>query len=379
MGFEVFNQSSAEIALATLVLLAAFAFCFAYVRGKQWRPALSGGMRRVPALAVVLKFDFPRAARLPWSAAALAMYPPGSKDCRWHRGKFLLRGLAHRRETQAWLERLAQPDLRPLWQSRPRLALKLQRGYLQKEWDVPHRLRALTGHYEVLPECISARGRQQIFSGGLRLLDLSGSTASPAGVPEFPGHKLEISLLYQDQFEKEGELTLAVADAATGLALANLSFCLAVENGRRVIWIGGIQAKGDPRTRALIRDAAKSCHGLRPKALAVWCLRELAHCWNVARIYAVDDASQVCRRRKARAGFLASYDEFWTECDGFQHPDNSWELPLTVPRRARADLRPCRRKEHERRYAMLDAVQPQLRAAVAELAPNTNEAARPAA
>ncbi len=314
-----------------------------------------------------------------WKSAAFAMYPPGSKGCRWHRGKFLLRGLVNWRDTEAWLERLSQSDLRPLWQLRPRLALKLQRGYLQKGWSARHCRQALVQHYEILSECVSALDCRQIFNGGLGLLKLSGKSFPPPGARNFLPAGLEINLTYQDQFEKEGELTLAVVDSASGLALANLTFCLSRENGRRVIWIGGIQAKGDPRTRELIHDAAKYCHGLRPKALAVWCLRELAQCWQVARIYAINDAGQVCRGRGRRSGFIASYDEFWAECGSFHQPDGSWELPLNVPRRSRAELRPCHRKEHERRYEMFDILQPQLQAVLAALAPNVAKKARSAA
>jgi uncharacterized protein VirK/YbjX len=94
----------------------------------------------------------------------------------------------------------------------------------------------------------------------------------------------------------------------------------------------------------------------------------------VAKIYAVDDTVQVCRRR-ASPGLAASYDEFWAECGGARRPDRQWLLPLEVPRRSRAELRPCRRKEHERRYAMLDAWQPRLRAALEPAEADAAEAA----
>jgi uncharacterized protein VirK/YbjX len=109
-------------------------------------------------------------------------------------------------------------------------------------------------------------------------------------------------------------------------------------------------------------------HGLRPKALALWCLQQLAACWQVGRIEAVGDAQHVYRHWSKRLEFAASYDEFWSESDGRRLPGGGWELPLQLKQRTRAELKPSRRKAHERRYAMLDALQPKLIMSVAALA-----------
>jgi uncharacterized protein VirK/YbjX len=305
----------------------------------------------------------PRRSRLSfWTASARihrAHAPYGLRK----RLKFLARAWTQPRLTRAWLARLAQADLAPLWMARPRLATKLQRPYVHCEWRVLERFAALMGHYDILPRIFSADVRQAIYcKEGIALIRLANPTS---------GRQLDVRLFYHDKFEKEGDLTLAICDAATGLRLASLTFCLAQPAHQRTIIIGGLQASPDPQTHTLIHDVSKEMHGLRPKALALWCLQQLAACWQVGRIEAVDDAHHVWRHWRKRMDIAASYDEFWSESDGRRLPGGGWELPLQLKQRSRSELKPSRRKAHERRYAMLDALQPKLIMTVAALAART--------
>jgi len=303
--------------------------------------------------------------RLPfsfWAASARihrAQAPYGLRK----RIKFFVRAWKQPRLTSAWLARLAQADLAPLWMARPRLATKLQRPYVHCEWRVIERFAALMGHYDILPRIFSADMRQAIYGGnGVAIIRL----ANPAS-----GRQLDVRLFYHDKFEKEGELTLAICESASGLRLAGLTFCLAQPVHQRTMIIGGLQASRDPQTQVLIHDVSKEMHGLRPKALALWCLQQLAACWQVSRIEAIDDAHHVWRHWTKRLDFAANYDEFWSESDGRRLPGGGWELPLQLKQRTRVELKPSRRKAHERRYAMLAALQPKLIMTVAALAART--------
>ena len=294
------------------------------------------------------------------SAAALT-HPAGTSGWLRQRLKFLVRAWTQPRFTRAWLARIVQPDLAPLWEARPRIATKLQRPYLCTEWGVPERFAALMGHYDALQHLVTAEARLAIYREGVTLLTL---------VTPVSGRQLDVRLFYRDQFEKEGELTLAIDDPATGLTLAGLTFCLFRDGAQRGLAIGGLQASPDPRIRGLIHDVAKEMHGLRPKALALWCLQQLAEAWNVSQIQAVGDERHIYRHRHKRREFAASYDEFWSESDGRRlSGGGSWELPLQLRPRSREELKPSRRKAHERRYAMLAALQPRLLSAIASLAP----------
>lgn len=284
-----------------------------------------------------------------WRASA-AVAPVGTRG-RWrHRVKFLVRSLLQPRLTRAWLSRLVQADVAPLWQLRPRLATKLQRPYVSSEWDNPVKLAALLGHYDRLPRLLSPAARRAIYQDGLDLLRFQTRL----------DRRLLVRLSYADQFEKEGELTLSLVDATSGLALAAATFVLARRDDATALIIGGLQANPDPRTRELIHDVAKEMFGLRPKAFVFWAVQQCALAWDVARIEAVCDAQHIYRHRHKRRAINASYDQFWTECDGERQAGGGWILPLQPRERSRAELKPSRRKQHEQRYAAFRALQPAL-------------------
>ncbi|MFI5337698.1 MAG: VirK/YbjX family protein [Opitutales bacterium] len=299
-----------------------------------------------------------------WKASALVEAPTHPRPLR-SRAKFLLRALTRLGLTNVWLSRLVQPDLAPLWATRPRLATKLQRPYVSAEWGPAERFAALLGHYELLPGLLAAGALQAIYTTGLDLVRLKNTST---------GRQLTLRLFYQDQFEKEGELTLAVMDDATGLPLAGLTFCLARSGGRRVAIVGGLQAFPDPRIRTLIHDVAKEMHGLRPKAFALWGLRQIAVAWQIERLEGVCDGQHIYRHRHKRRNIAACYDEFWRESDGCQLPGGGWELPLQPRPRRREELKASRRKQHERRDALLGGLQTELLAALADLAPGPQAA-----
>lgn len=294
------------------------------------------------------------------SAAAAQIHPVSTGGWLRQRVKFLLRAFSQPHYTRAWLARLVQPDLAPLWAARPRLATKLQRPYLCCEWGVPERFAALLGHYDALTEISSIRAREKIYHGGLVFLHLSHAVSS---------RHLVLRLAYRDQFEKEGELTLELVDSSSALILAGITFTLTCSGEKRAIIIGGLQASPDPRMRDLIHDVAKEMHGLRPKAFLLWCLQQLGTRWKISELQAIDDAHHIYRHWRKRRAFAASYDEFWIESDGQRLPEGGWRLPLQLHARSRAELKPSRRKAHERRYAMFAALRPQLLAALDSLTP----------
>jgi uncharacterized protein VirK/YbjX len=245
-----------------------------------------------------------------------------------------------------------------LWALRPRLATKLQRPYLCRQWNAPERCAALLGHYEALPHLLAPAVLSAIYKTGVSLLRILHTDSSL---------QLDARLFYQDQFEKEGELTLGVEDTATGLVLAGLTFSLVQNAGRRTLIIGGVQGSPDPRARNLIHDAAKYMHGLRVKALAFWCIQELATCWDVFQIQAVDDEQHIYRHRHKRRTIAASYDEFWAESEGHRFIEGGWELPRHTRERCREELKPSRRRAHEKRYLFLSALRTKLHRNIAAL------------
>jgi uncharacterized protein len=309
-----------------------------------------------------------KSAALPFGSTLLSFW---SASARTHaakikgrlrrRARFFLRALSQPRLTRVWLARLVQPDISPLWVARPRLALKLQRPYVSCAWDSTTRFAALLRHYEILCQVFAPKVRAAIYGDGLDLVRITH--------PE-TGTQWDIRLFYHDKFEREGEMTLAFREVKTGLMLSSLTFCLAHNFGKRIAIIGGMQSSRDPRTLDLIHDAAKGLCGMRPKAFLVWCLQQLTEPWLLTQIQAVGDGQHVWRHWMKQVDIAACYDEFWRECDGRMLPGGgSWELPLKNTVRPREELKPSRRKMHERRYALLDALHPTLLSIFANLAP----------
>jgi uncharacterized protein len=322
-------------------------------------PGLTGG---TPLPKLEDPTDAPPRAELIsfWSASARA-HAQGINGRFRRRSRFFLRALGQPWLTRAWLARLVQSDIAPLWAARPRLAQKLQRPYVCCAWDSPMRLAALLKHYDFLGEIFAPEARVAIYEDGVDLvrITLAGS-----------GEQWDIRLFYHDRYEREGEMTLAIREVATGVTLAGLTFCLAQNGDERVAIIGGVQASNDPRTRGLIHVATKGLFGMRPKALLLWCLQQLAQPWSLTQIQAVGDSQHVWRHWMKRREISASYDEFWRESDGRTLPGGgSWELPLKYNSRTRGELKPSRRKTYECRYAMLGALGPRLLARFAALAP----------
>jgi len=289
--------------------------------------------------------------------AARTLHPAQARNAWRDRAKFIARATLHLGLTRIWLARLARNPVGALWQARPRLASKLQRPYVHRDWTVAARLAALESHYAAIGTQISGPALEEIYRRGLTLIRLEATGG---------GRALQVRLLYADQFEKEGELTLAVVDDQSGLELATLTFCVVETDGNRSIWIGGLQANPALQTRFLINEVAKEMHGLRPKALALWCLRQLAQSWGIDRLRAVADAHHIYRHRHKRRAFAACYDEFWAESGGLRQPDG-WELPIDVAERPLEEIKASRRKAHARRYAMLTELAQTLAQAIAAL------------
>jgi uncharacterized protein VirK/YbjX len=263
--------------------------------------------------------------------------------------------------TRAWLARLVQPDVAPLWAARPRLAQKLQRPYVCCAWNSTMRLAALLKHYDFLCEVFDPEVRKAIYEEGVDIVQMTHAETDD---------KWAIRVFYHDRFEREGEITLAIRDVGTGIMLAGMTFCLAQNGADRIAIIGGMQASSDPRTRDLIHGATKGLFGMRPKALLVWCLQQLAQLWRLTQIQAVGDAQHVWRHWMKQVEIAACYDDFWRESDGrTMLGGGSWELPLKFASRPRGEIKPSRRKTYERRYVMLDALGPKLIARFSALAP----------
>jgi len=298
--------------------------------------------------------------------AARAMSTPDNPLPLAKQIKFFLRACLHPWKTRAWLNRLSQPDLAPVFREQPRLALKPFHACINYKWTPAERRALLEDHYEIIPRLIAPEILARACRDGHDLLHIVNTAT---------GRRLTLRLLCREQFSREGELALNLRDTATSLPLANIAFSVGYDKHDALrVYIGGLQAVRDPRVRDLIHDHAKELHGLRAKALLLWTLQQLAHRWGAASIYAVDDAHHPASHRNRRQKIFSSYDEFWAESEGGHMPDGFWRLPLAPRQRARDELKPNKRRQYERRYALLAALRETLHTAIARCAPaNTRD------
>jgi uncharacterized protein VirK/YbjX len=272
-------------------------------------------------------------------AAASKIHPdPGMTGFK-HRLKFLGRSLVSPWLTRDWLELWQTPKLLLLRQSHPRVLMKLQRPYLRRGLDAKEHWRILRQHY-----CFATK----YFPAGA-----FGKIITSTGVRLAENGPFSLRLFYHNIFEKEGELSLLFYDERRKAMVFALSFCVSLcRPGRREIFIGGLQGFKTANEREYVVAVTREFFGLRPKALLVFALQQLAALWDVAAIHAVSNQTRNLRHRPKH--IQADYDQFWRESGAALEPDGNFTLPVAFVSRDLASIKPNKRTMYRRRYQMLD-------------------------
>ena len=274
------------------------------------------------------------------------VYPDSTWGDVLARMKYCVRGLLAPLPTARWFQILESPALIEVTLSHPRIFSKLQRPYLHRRLGLRDRLKVLTQHYSFVATQIPYEVRLAILSGaGFELASLStGDT-----------NRYSLYLKYEDQFEKEGDLTVILIDALQKVPIYTLSFTITrwLDEGPE-LFIGGLQGQKGAQDRVGIVQLTRSLHGLRPKALLVFAVQRLAQCWGIDRIRAVADSEHIYRHFRKRREILTSYDTFWEECKGVRGSDGNYLLPERPTVRQIDELPAKKRAIYRRRYAMLE-------------------------
>ncbi len=262
--------------------------------------------------------------------------------------KYCVRGLLSPGATGTWFRMLGSPALRGIATAHPRLHSKLQRPYLHRRTTIRDRLATLTEHYHFLVDVLRTPERDLVFKpGGLPLTEL----------PVEPAGRYSLRLVYDDQFEKEGDLMVVLWDQNQGTAIFTLSFTIThwdCPANSREIFIGGLQGRKGANDREDIVALTRALHGLRPKALLVFAIQRLAQCWGIASLRAVGDDEHIYRHFRKRREINSSYDTFWTESQGRKDPDGNFTLPNHPTVRCIEELAPNKRSMYRKRYALLE-------------------------
>ena len=222
------------------------------------------------------------------------------------------------------------------------------RGYQDRRIPIWQRPRIATVDFLMASRCFSAHQKMEMAAHRLtRLADLDGG--------------FELCLGLNDILPEEGIWALSLRDAQ-GERVFQLAF--GFHPGRQLV-VGSVQGG---RASALLQpeQAAKTltklCHGLRPPALLVFALSELARQWGCRAVTFVDPRFQAKSRwhrppRHIRFDYTAMFRDH-----GMQRtPSGNWRLPDVLPRKALTEVESRKRAMYRRRHAWMDALAATLR------------------
>ncbi|EPE7164419.1 VirK/YbjX family protein [Cronobacter sakazakii] len=274
-----------------------------------------------------------------------------------YRRKFMLRSLATPFATRRWLSVLArQPMLDALLHAQPGLPCRLHRPWLSVNVSRKAALAALEYHYQhierLLPDTLM---QGHLTRQGSTLATLSGKNDAQ--------YRLDLAAIAD--LDKEGETTVVFRDAA-GVVLAEMTFTLCEVDGKRTLFIGGLQGAKAWVEHDQIQLATKACHGLFPKRLLLEAVCLLAQHFGVSQILAVSNETHIYRSwryaKKKKDKLHADYDSFWESLGGEKDARGLYHMPLQITRKSLEEIASKKRAEYRRRYELLESMTAQINA-----------------
>ena len=261
---------------------------------------------------------------------------------------FLLRCAMHRDAIgglQAFFA--ADPVRRDVYAGIPCLLEQATRAFFYKGAGWDERIRLIRDHLTLL---------QQFFSDAFlrRIYQQHGSV--PLWQDEFAEKPLVLELLFHPGQRKEGCLSLVLR--WDDLPFYQIMFWLspAPDTGKPCFFVGALQ--GTTLGNDAVKAMTKKFFGYRTKNLIFYGLRTLADFVGCEKIYAVTNEgyyamNHVRMDRKLKTNF----GDFWAECGGSPDTDpRFYVIPLEEKRRDLSELKPSKRANHRRRYALMDAM-----------------------
>lgn len=270
------------------------------------------------------------------------------------RQKFLLRSLLMPRLSIEWMNELCQmPHINALLVRQPRLPVRLHRPYLTVSFNRQQLLAALRYHYALLRNVMSAEEFNcYLNTPGLQLAQLEGKN----------GERYTLELTMMISMDKEGDSTILLRNDE-GIPLAEITFTLCEYQGKRTLFIGGLQGAKPEIPHQAIQDATKACSGLFPKRLVLEAACRLANRLRVEQILAVSNETHIYRSLRYRdkdEKIHADYNAFWAAVGGECDKQHFYHIPAKIPRKDMAEIASKKRAEYRRRYLLLDTIEEQM-------------------
>ena len=280
------------------------------------------------------------------STAGLA-YPEKTWKGKIHRLKYTVRSLAFAGYTFRWFDLLRNPTFRPLVETHPRLFCKLSWPFPSKEFGITKKLAYLQGHYQFLANVFSEENIQCL--------------RTEAGIPfakiNIPDVTSLVFVLRSGLCEKEGELTLTLADAQTNERIYSITFSITQwSDHRKELMIGGLQGHRFTNEKTRIIEITRGLAGMRPKALLLFVIQQLSVIWKIQTIQAVTNKNHIYRSIWKRRTIRVDYDSLWTESGGITDSNGLFTLPVTPIFKSMDQVKPNKRSMYRKRYAMLSTL-----------------------
>jgi uncharacterized protein VirK/YbjX len=171
-------------------------------------------------------------------------------------------------------------------------------------------------------------------------------------VPELGRFSLRLS--HENKFAQEGEMVLDLCQEDSKRPCALLCFSI---SGPSEISIGCLQGgkpveeSGDISGKDLTIALTRGMHGLRPKNLLVFALRQLAATWSISGIRGVSTERHINAKE-----FRADYNAFWEEAGGTLAADGMYDLSSSSSFRDLQEIKPKKRAMYRHRYRFLETL-----------------------
>ena len=238
------------------------------------------------------------------------------------------------------------------------MVLRPLRPYMRQHFTVAERRALLKAHYDTMRKHFTPHEGLRA-EPGLVVATLTGKNDAAYRVT-FGGNT-----------SKEGEVTFGIYDV-DGHYLAKMEGSIGVdENGKPVLWIGGLQGAKPPMGRDEVVKATRDLYGMRPKGAVMLAAQCLSQMLGLTAIRAPGNEGHISQRGlnriRAKRKIYADYAQFWEEIGGVKLEGDEYALPVIPLVRDVNDVKPNKRSEWKKRQAIAEQLAAEMTATLSAL------------
>ena len=237
------------------------------------------------------------------------------------------------------------------------MVMRPLRPYMRQHFSTSQRRDLLRTHYETMAKYFMPHDALRA-EPGMVVATLAGK------------NEARYTIMFGGNTSKEGEVAFGIYDV-DGHYLAKMEGSIGHdENGKPVLWIGGLQGAKPPMGRDDVVKATKDLYGMRPKGAVMLAAQCFAQALQLTAIRAPGNEGHISQRgvnrMRAKRKIYADYGQFWEEIGGVKMDGDEYTLPVVPQVRDVSEVKPHKRSEWKKRQAVSEELATQMRAALAE-------------